>query len=180
MSHPASHRILRPAIVVLVAFGLAQLAIAASSPPSTPRSSSSAPETQKGEKSWQELYDDGIDLAKAEDYEGARKIFEQLEVQQPKNAEILNMLAFTQRKTGDIDAALVNYHKALEIKPKFPQAREYLGEAYLQAAMREAQTLKGYGDDGVAELQKLSNAFQEAASHLDAAPQKGVNPAVKW
>lgn len=180
MSHPAPRRLVGVAILIAIAFGAVQLAIAASSsPPSAPRSSSSAPEVQKGQKSWQDLYEEGLELSKAEDYQGARKLFEQAEVMQPKSPEVLNMLAYTQRKTGDLDQALVNYHKALEIKPKFPQAREYLGEAYLQAAMREAETLKGYGDDGVSQVQQLANAFQEAASRLENKAAKGTAN-VKW
>ena len=105
-----------------------------------------------------------MDLAKNEQYAEARQIFEQLAVEEPKNAEVLNMLAYTQRKTGDIDEAIANYGRALKIKPKFPQAREYLAEAYLQAALREAETLKGYGGDGRDELRQLADAFQAAAS----------------
>jgi Flp pilus assembly protein TadD len=107
-----------------------------------------------------------MELAKSEQYKEARQIFEDLAAKQPKNPDVINMLAYTQRKTGDLDQALDNYHAALKLKPKFPQAREYLGEAYLQAAMREAETLKGYGSTD--ELHKLAAAFQEAASKLEA------------
>jgi tetratricopeptide (TPR) repeat protein len=167
------------ASVLAAALGVS-LALAASSPPSTPKGGTSGGAAQTGEKSWRELYDQGVDLAKSEQYAEARKIFEQLEAQQPKSPEVLNMLAFTQRKTGDLDTALGNYQKALKIKPKFPQAREYLAEAYLQAAMREAETLKGYGDDGSAELTKVADAMQEAASHLESNRSKDGKSNVKW
>jgi len=118
-------------------------------------------------------YDRGMDLAHDEKFAEARAIFEQLAVEDPDNAEVLNMLAYTQRKTGDLDVAIENYNRALKLKPKFPQAREYLGEAYLQAALREAKTLEGYGGSGRDELRKLADAFQEAASHLDGSGTKG-------
>jgi tetratricopeptide (TPR) repeat protein len=111
-------------------------------------------------------YEQGMDLVKSEDWSGALKIFEELAVQQPRNPDVLNMLAYTQRKTGNFEGAFENYNKALAIKPKFPEAREYLAEAHLQAALREMQTLAGYGSSGEDEVAKLADAFQEAASQV--------------
>jgi len=53
------------------------------------------------------------------------------------------MLAFTQRKTGHLDDAFRNYRRALEISRPFPQAREYLGEAHIQAALQQVEILRG-------------------------------------
>ena len=125
-------------------------------------------------------YDRGMELVRNEEYAEARRIFEQLSDEQPKNAEVLNMLAYTQRKTGDLDEAIGNYHRALALKPKFPQAREYLGEAYLQAALREAETLRGYGGDGKEDLAKLVSAFHEAASQLDGSGAGGSKSGGGW
>lgn len=149
-------------MVAVIALAPGVQAAPSSPPPQDSQSQSSA--AQSGEA--QKPYDRGMELVQSEDYKGARAVFEQLAVEQPKNAEVLNMLAYTQRKTGDIDEAISNYHQALKLKPKFPQAREYLAEAYIQAALREADTLKGYGGDGKEELRKLSDAFHEAASTL--------------
>src|SRR5262245_25247432 len=166
--------------------GLAVIAILAASLHASGSGSGSASdkkaaqgEPQSGQSNDVKPYDRGMELVKSEQYAEARKIFEQLSVEQPKNAEALNMLAYTQRKTGDIDVAIENYGRALKLKPKFPEAREYLGEAYLQAALREAQTLKGYGGSGEKELKKLADAFQEAASQLDGAG-KGAKSAGSW
>jgi Flp pilus assembly protein TadD len=134
----------------------------------------------QSESTTEKPYDRGMDLVKSEQYADARQIFEQLAVEQPKNAEVLNMLAYTQRKTGDIDEAIANYGRALKLKSKFPQAREYLAEAYLQAALREAETLKGYGGDGRDELRKLADAFQAAAAQLDGDGAKGSKSAGGW
>jgi tetratricopeptide (TPR) repeat protein len=123
-----------------------------------------------------------MEKVESEEYTEARKIFEQLAVESPKSADVLNMLAYTQRKTGAVDEALANYRRALELRPKFPQAREYLAEAYLQLALREAETLRTYGGSGEEQLQKLSAAMQAAAAQLDPnRPKDGKSPSKsKW
>jgi len=35
------------------------------------------------------------------------------------------------RMTGKVQDSMKNYQKALELKPNFPEAREYYGEAFL-------------------------------------------------
>lgn len=165
----------RTALAFAAAVSMAAAAAlhAAGTPPASPRSSApAATEAQSGEKS-DDLYAKGYELAKAENYVEARKIFEELGAREPKNPEVLNMLAYTQRKTGDVNEALDNYERALKIRPKFPQAREYRGEAYLQAAMSEAELLKSYGKDGEEDLKKLTDAFQEAASKMEGLRPKG-------
>ena len=49
-----------------------------------------------------------------------------------KEADKFNLLGFTARKSGDLNAAAEYYKKALEINPKHIQALEYQGELYLQ------------------------------------------------
>lgn len=49
-----------------------------------------------------------------------------------KDAYKYNLLGFTARKSGDLNAAAEYYKKALEINPKHIQALEYQGELYLQ------------------------------------------------
>jgi predicted Zn-dependent protease len=173
----------RSKIVAVTGFVAALTAAAAtlhasgSGPPKqeeTPKSEAQAPSQSA------KPYDRGMDLVESEQFAEARKVFEQLAVEEPKNAEVLNMLAYTQRKTGDIDEAIANYGRALQLKPKFPQAREYLAEAYLQAALREAKTLQSYGDDGRGELRKLADAFQEAHSQIETGGGKGSKSAGSW
>ena len=74
------------------------------------------------------------------------------------------MLAFSQRKLGKFDDAFANYSKALKLRPRFPEAREYLGEAHIQAALREIETLKSYGVDGKEQLGDLVKALKDAAA----------------
>lgn len=115
----------------------------------------------------QGLYQKGIEATNNGDFDKAIDYFRQVLQLKADDADALNMLAHAQRKTGKIDEALDNYKKALQIQPNFPQAREYLGEAYIQAALREMDTLKGEGQDGQDQLQLLQMAFKDAASNLD-------------
>ena len=123
--------------------------------------------------------DQGVELAKSAQYMEARRIFERLDIEDSDNPEVLNMLAYTQRKTGDLDKALVNYRKALKLRPKFPEAREYLAEAYVQAALREAEILRGYGNSGKEELQKLADVLQAAAAQFEPNQSEGAKSS-KW
>ena len=67
----------------------------------------------------------------------------------PDDADLLNLLAYSQRKLMRFDEALVNYQKALEIEPEHRGANEYLGELYLQL---------GQLDDALERLQVLDDA----------------------
>ena len=49
-----------------------------------------------------------------------------------KKADKYNLLGFTARKSGNLNAAAEYYTKALELNPKHIQALEYQGELYLQ------------------------------------------------
>ena len=54
-----------------------------------------------------------------------------------KEADKYNLLGFTARKSGDLNAAAEYYNKALKINPKHIQALEYQGELYLQLGEME-------------------------------------------
>jgi len=54
-----------------------------------------------------------------------------------EEADKYNLLGFTARKSGDLNAAAEYYKKALEINPKHIQALEYQGELYLQLGEME-------------------------------------------
>ena len=72
------------------------------------------------------------DLIKGERYNEAIPMLNKVIAQQPKNADALNLLAYSQRKTDDIQASLANYKKALAIDPSHKDAHEYIGELYLR------------------------------------------------
>lgn len=71
-------------------------------------------------------------LIEDEKYQDAITGLQQLLEETPKNADMLNLLAYSQRKLQRFDEALVNYQKALDIEPRHRGANEYLGELYLQ------------------------------------------------
>ena len=112
------------------------------------------------------LYHQGVAATQQKEYARAVELFQQALQTDSRNPDVLNMLAFSLRKSGHLDEAFDYYRQALEIKPQFPEAREYLGEAHLQAALREIQTLKSYGASGREDLKDLTKAFKSAAASL--------------
>ena len=128
-----------------------------------------------------QLYDQGLQKAQANDFTAALPLFERAHQAKKDDPEILNMLAFTQRKLGQLDEAFANYAKALELRPDFPQAREYLAEAHLQAAMLQMQILRGYGPKADAEVAQLADAFAKAARTVGAGtPPAGADSTRRW
>jgi tetratricopeptide (TPR) repeat protein len=155
------------AVIVLVGVG-SRLVSYASGTSSSSMQSHNNTDNSAYEKSQEiaGLYEKGIEAGKANDYEKAIDFFGQALDKDPQNADVLNMLAHAQRKTGKIGEALENYKKALAIRPDFAEAREYLGETYIQAALQEAATLKSYGDKGKEQLEDLTEAFKDAEETL--------------
>ena len=66
-------------------------------------------------------------------------------------------------KIGLLDESLANYKKALELRPNFPEAHEYLGEAYIEAALRELEVLKSDGGNAKEQVEDLTNFIKDAA-----------------
>src|SRR5204863_9365540 len=83
-----------------------------------------------------------INAARAE-YLRARKAIDQMDWRtaidalqhaarlDPNDAEFQNLLGFSYRNLGDMDAAFRHYFRALELNPRHRGAHEYLGRAYL-------------------------------------------------
>ena len=114
-----------------------------------------------------EHYERGIAAVKAEDYRKALKHFEKARKADRKNPDVLNMLGYTQRKLGKLKDAFKSYEEALKRRKRFPQAREYLAEAHLQAALMQLQILESYGADAVNERKLLAQALRRAADAVD-------------
>lgn len=110
------------------------------------------------------LYNEGVKLAEEGRHAAARVKFEEAHELKSDDADILNMLAFTMRKTGDLEQAFEVYQRALAQRDQFPQAREYLGEAHIQAALIQIQTLRSYGPEGEQELASLLDVLKRAAN----------------
>ncbi len=65
-------------------------------------------------------------------YGSARVKLQSLVGRSPQLAEAWNALGYTQRKLGSYADSLASYAKALDLKPGYPEALEYRGEAYLR------------------------------------------------
>ena len=70
---------------------------------------------------------------KAKQYEGAITYLNAVVVRDKQNAEAYNLLGYSERMRGNLDAAFKYYDRALAIDPKHRGAHEYVGETYLLA-----------------------------------------------
>jgi tetratricopeptide (TPR) repeat protein len=64
-------------------------------------------------------------------YSSALAKFQQAVQSDPRSHEAWNYVGYTNRKLGNYDAALTAYQQALTLKPGYPDALEYRGEAFL-------------------------------------------------
>lgn len=68
----------------------------------------------------------------AGDYTGALPILTQIVQADPRNADALNLMGYSLRKTGKTELALQYYNAALGLMPRHLGANEYLGELYVE------------------------------------------------
>ena len=83
----------------------------------------------------EELIEQGVVLARAGDYEWAIQLF--AGVADRSNPEALTMLGYSHRHAGRLATGIGYYNRALAIDPDYVQAREYLGEGYVEAGKFE-------------------------------------------
>ncbi len=100
-----------------------------------------------------------------EKYQDAIVELQRMLKEKPEDADVLNLLAYSQRKSQQFDEAMVNYQKALNIEPKHRRANEYLGELYLQLgqldkAQERLQVLDKACFFGCKEFDKLEKAIE--------------------
>ncbi len=93
-------------------------------------------------------------------YLKALKKFEKAYTKDNKNADILNYLGFTLRKTGDFNKAEIFYLKGLELDAGHLGINEYLGELYVQTnrvelAKQRLEVLNGCKCEEYEELKEL-------------------------
>ena len=86
--------------------------------------------------------------------------FEKAYNKDKKNADILNYLGFTLRKTGNLEKAEVFYLKGLELDAGHLGINEYLGELYVQTnrielAKKRLEILNGCQCEEYKELKEL-------------------------
>ena len=86
--------------------------------------------------------------------------FEKAYAKDKKNADILNYLGYTLRKTGDFEKAETYYLKGLELDSGHLGINEYLGELYIQTgrlelAKERLEVLRGCKCEEYEELKEL-------------------------
>ena len=67
-----------------------------------------------------------------QDYPQAIAHLKKVMADDAQNADALNLMGYSHRKSGQLDQAFNYYQKALAIDPEHRGANEYLGELYLQ------------------------------------------------
>ena len=112
-----------------------------------------------------QAYAMGNDLVKQGKFADAIPLFEKAAKLDPQNADAYNMLAYSQRRSGQLDAAFENYEKALALDPNHKGAHEYLGEAYLMVgkvdkAEEQLNALKTLCPSGCNESRMLLKSVQ--------------------
>jgi Flp pilus assembly protein TadD len=78
-------------------------------------------------------YAAGKQAIEAKNWTAAAEAFGKAVENEPNNANAHNFLAYSYRKSGNLDAAFRHYNEALRLDPKHRGAHEYIGEAYLMA-----------------------------------------------
>ena len=73
----------------------------------------------------------GKQALEAKDWKAAVAAFTKAVEKEPSSADAHNLLAYSNRKSGNLDIAFKHYNEALRLDPKHRGAHEYIGEAYL-------------------------------------------------
>ena len=83
-------------------------------------------------------YLQAVELFEAGDYAAAIPLLQKSLAADPSNADAYNLLGFSHRRLGQVEAALAHYGKALALEPEHRGANEYLGELYLELGHLDA------------------------------------------
>ena len=70
---------------------------------------------------------------KDKDWNKAIEVLNAAVFRDTNNAEAYNLLGYSERMNGNLDAAFKHYERALVLDPDHRGAHEYIGEAYLMA-----------------------------------------------
>lgn len=117
------------------------------------------------------------------EYEKALKDFKSAASNSPDMYQAYNGMGFSYRKTGDYVKALEMYDKALQLKPGFPDAIEYRGEAYLglnriddakQAYLQVLASDRKQADTLMAAMKTWVEEHKAAPGAVDAATISGL------
>jgi len=99
--------------------------------PALAMGSSSSSDNASDAKKMDSDYAAGRQLVEDGKYAEAIPLLEKAVAKDPKNADALNYLGYSNRQLGNTDVALTHYKAALALEPRHRGANEYLGELYL-------------------------------------------------
>ena len=136
-----------------------------SSSSSTSYSSSSSDDS--GPYSPTSRFKDINKLIKLEKFAEAHKMLKSLKKVNTDEADRLNLLGFTARKSGDLAAAGDYYQQALALNPKHTGALEYQGELFIlykqfESARRNLKLIKNICGVNCDEYKELKLALDKA------------------
>jgi predicted Zn-dependent protease len=108
-------------------------------------------------------------LVDAGQYAAALPQLNALDQKTPQNADVLNLIGFSLRKTGHPDQALDYYGRALALQPEHLGANEYLGELYLELKQ------PGKAQERLAVLEKACGNCEEYQELKEKIAQQAAN-----
>jgi tetratricopeptide (TPR) repeat protein len=76
-------------------------------------------------------YTAAVKAIEAKDFDRAVELLNQAAARNDKDANVFNLLGYSERKRGNLDQAFKHYDRALTLDHKHLGANEYIGEAYL-------------------------------------------------
>jgi tetratricopeptide (TPR) repeat protein len=107
-----------------------------------------------------ENFRNGSTLIEYELYDEAIRYLKKAETEEPKNADVKNLIAFSYRKLAQYRLAYQYYQQALTLDPKHKGAHEYLGELYVNIKRLDK------AEEQLAVLQKLCTKACEEYKRL--------------
>lgn len=155
------HRIAKTIVIALTCVALASPAFAVDTGGGSSSSNNSGSSSSQASGP---TIEDARGFIKAGQYKSAIGVLKVLIADDPNNADALNLMGFSLRKSGDPDRALGFYLKALKINPKHRGANEYLGELYVEIgqidkAKERLKVLEGICGTSCEEYEDLAEAI---------------------
>ena len=100
------------------------------------------------------------------DWESAARRFATAALREPDNADVHNLLGFSNRNLGRYDLAFKHYQRALMLDPRHKGAHEYIGETYLKvgdlaSAEKHLEALKNLCPMSCEQLKDLEREIAE-------------------
>lgn len=113
-------------------------------------------------------YAAGKTALQAGNYAGAMEHFQRVVAREPRNADALNYLGYSNRKMGHYTESMAYYEKALTVDPDHKGALEYQGELFLtlrdlpkaEANLARLDNVCTFGCDEYSELKAAIDTYK--------------------